>query len=201
MSSLPTCRYHPEVSEGVRHCARCGMTYCSNCLVDINGLPHCSVCKNEQLLDIRSGVDRTVMPYAGIGKRFLALIVDSLVQAVPQWIVMFGWMGYLGMFTNPNAEPSPLFFLIYIPAILIPIFYEGLMLSLKNGQTLGKMAVKVRVVRPDGSPISKGQAWGRALLRLVFGCLVIFDYVPAFFTKERTTLHDMAAGTRVVDAE
>ena len=74
------------------------------------------------------------------------------------------------------------------------------MLQTKNGQTLGKMALKVRVVRPDGSPISPGQAWGRVAMRTILGCLWIVDYIPAFFTPERTTLHDMVAGTRVVDA-
>lgn len=177
------------------------MTYCSNCLVDINGLPHCNVCKNEQILDIRSGVDRTTLQLAGVGKRFLALLVDYIVQAIPNWLISIPWMWAFGMMGNANPDFSPKFFLIYIPTFAIPILYEGLMLSYKNGQTLGKIATKIRVVRPDGSPISKGQAWGRTLLRLVFGCLVIFDYVPAFFTKERTTLHDMAAGTRVVDVE
>jgi len=28
--------------------------------------------------------------------------------------------------------------------------------------------------------------------------LVIVDYIPAFFTQEKTTLHDMIAKTRVV---
>jgi uncharacterized RDD family membrane protein YckC len=74
------------------------------------------------------------------------------------------------------------------------------MLQFKDGQTLGKMALKVRVVRPDGSPMSTGQVWGRVVMRTVLGCLWIVDYIPAFFTQEKTTLHDMIAGTRVVDA-
>ena len=35
----------------------------------------------------------------------------------------------------------------------------------RRGQTLGKIALKIKVVRPDGSPITTGQAWGRSLLR------------------------------------
>jgi uncharacterized RDD family membrane protein YckC len=37
-------------------------------------------------------------------------------------------------------------------------------------------------------------------MRTILGCLWIVDYIPAFFTNERTTLHDMVAGTRVVEA-
>jgi uncharacterized RDD family membrane protein YckC len=73
------------------------------------------------------------------------------------------------------------------------------MMVKKNGQTVGKIVLQVRVVRPDGSPITTGQAWGRTLLRLVLGCLIILDYIPIFFTEEKTTLHDMIAGTRVID--
>ena len=35
-------------------------------------------------------------------------------------------------------------------------------------------------------------------MRLVLGCMAIVDYIPYFFTDEKTTLHDMVAGTRVV---
>jgi uncharacterized RDD family membrane protein YckC len=197
---LPTCRYHPDVSEGIRNCARCGQTYCSDCLVDIGGLPHCAICKNEQLLDIRSGVDRYVPSLAGIGKRFAAQIIDGFVIAIPMWGIMFAIMWGIGMIANPGKVSSGIL-LIYIPAFTLPPLYEGLMLSLNGGQTLGKVALKLRVVRPDGSPITKGQAWGRALLRVVLSCLWIVDYVPAFFTKDKTTLHDMAARTRVIETD
>jgi len=196
---LPACRYHPEVSEGVRHCGRCDLTYCSNCLVDISGLPHCHGCKNEELLDIRSGVDRTALSLSGIGKRFVALIIDWIVTGIPNWLLTSMWQIAVPMMSGSSFNPS--FFWIYIPTFGIPILYESLMLSNKNGQTLGKMAMNIRVVRPDGSPISTGQAWGRTLLRIVFGCLIIFDYVPAFFTSEKTTLHDMAVATRVIDTD
>ena len=37
-------------------------------------------------------------------------------------------------------------------------------------------------------------------MRLVLGCLFLIDYIPFFFTDEKTTLHDMVAGTRVVES-
>jgi len=60
------CRNHVDVSAGVRRCSRCGVTFCSDCLVDIQGKPYCATCKGEQLLDVRSGVDRTNLEFAGI---------------------------------------------------------------------------------------------------------------------------------------
>lgn len=190
------CRNHIDVAEGVRRCARCGSPFCPDCLVEISGRPFCATCKSEQLLDVRSGVDRSQMQYSTILRRFGAIFLDSLLIVVPMYAIM-------GVFifvpATRGQEPNPLFNLIGIPFALLSLAYEGLMLQYKNGQTLGKMALKVRVVRPDGSPISPGQAWGRVVMRTILGCLWIVDYIPAFFTPEKTTLHDMVAGTRVVD--
>ena len=71
------CRNHVDVSEGIRRCARCGAPFCSNCLVDISGKPYCATCKTEQILDVRSGVERGVLDLASIGRRFGASFVDG----------------------------------------------------------------------------------------------------------------------------
>ena len=195
------CRNHVDVSEGVRRCARCGGTFCNNCLVNIGDRSYCAGCKTEQLLDARSGVDRSTLVYTTVLKRFGAMILDGIILAIPNYACMFAIMFAVGAFSGKTPDPnaSLWFLLIYIPIISFPILYEGLMLSLKNGQTVGKLALSTRVVRPDGSPISAGQAWGRAAMRTLLGCLMGIDYLPALFTQEKTTLHDMIVGTRVVD--
>ena len=191
------CRNHVDVAEGVRRCARCGAPFCPDCLVELSGRPYCGTCKSEQLLDVRSGVDRSQLQHATILKRFGAVFLDSLLVVIPMYTIM-GIFVFLP--TTRGQEVSPLLNFIGVPFALISLVYEGMMLQYKNGQTLGKMALKVRVVRPDGSPISTGQAWGRVAMRTILGCLWIVDYIPAFFTPEKTTLHDMVAGTRVIEA-
>jgi uncharacterized RDD family membrane protein YckC len=190
------CRNHIDVADGVRRCARCGTPFCPDCLVELSGRPYCATCKSEQLLDVRSGVDRSQMQYSSRLRRFGAIFLDSLLIVVPMYAIVGV---FVFMPATRGQQPSPLMNLIGIPFALFSLVYEGLMLQHKNGQTLGKMALKVRVVRPDGSPISAGQAWGRVVMRTVLGCLWIVDYIPAFFTDEKTTLHDMIAGTRVID--
>lgn len=195
------CRNHVDVSQGVRRCSRCGAAFCPDCLVQIRELPYCATCKTEQLLDVRSGVDRSQLLYSGFWKRAGAYLIDYVLITVVNWAIMIPFMFATGFNAamGGTGEMNPWFFLIYIPMILIPIFYEALMLQTKDGQTLGKIALRIRVVRPDGSSISRGQAWGRTVMRLVLGCLFIVDYIPYFFTDEKTTLHDMVANTRVVD--
>jgi uncharacterized RDD family membrane protein YckC len=185
------CRNHVDVSEGVRRCSRCGSTFCHDCLVDIGGSPYCATCKTEQLLDVRSGVG-TTLDLAGIGRRFGATFVDGLITGIPALIFYFVIFGGLTRFGGRVFNP-----LFWIPSVLA-IVYQASMLKAR-GQTLGKMALHVRVVRPDGSDISGGQAWGREVARALLGVLYVVDYLPAFFTKDRRTVHDMLAGTRVVN--
>jgi len=191
------CRNHPDVTEGLRHCSRCGGAFCRDCTVTIGDRLYCATCKNEQLLDVRSGFDRSRLNFAGVLKRFGAIFIDYLIFNFPLYFVIVNMV--IKQIRTPGYQPNPFINLIGLPVMLIMIVYEALMLQHKNGQTLGKMALKIRVVRPDGSPLTPGQCWGRAGMRAILGCLWIVDYIPAFFTDEKTTLHDMAAGTRVVE--
>jgi uncharacterized RDD family membrane protein YckC len=191
------CRNHPDVAENVRHCVRCANTFCPDCLVDINGLPHCADCKAEQLLDIRSGVDRTTLTYAGVGKRFGAVFLDGLIVTLPPYLL---FMGVLLGTARKGGEPNlwfvtPMYVLIFLA---MPV-YEAIMFKRTGGQTIGKKAMNVRVVRVDGSPLTTGQCWGRAFGKLLMGCIGILDYVPAILTKEKTTIHDLIASTRVIE--
>ena len=199
------CRNHVDVSEGVRRCARCQVPFCADCLVEIQGRPYCSTCKAEQLLDVRSGVDRTIMSYASNWKRFGALILDGLIVGLPSYLIFIVLPMMLVASTNPSSDNPAVAFVPligWIPYFLTTPIYEALMTLHKNGQTLGKMALKVRIVRMDGSPVTNGQAWGRAFGKMLLGsCISIFDYVPALFTAEKTTIHDLIASTRVIDSE
>lgn len=188
------CRNHVDVSEGVRRCNRCGASFCGDCLVDIGGKPYCATCKTEELLDVRSGIERGTLDLAGIGKRFVASMIDGLLMSIPI-VIMFLIFG-LAMATQARVNGAWNFWFL-IPAG-IAVTYQALMLAAR-GQTLGKMAMKVKVVAADGTEISPGQAWGREITRAVLNFLYVVDYIPAFFTKEKTTLHDLAAKTRVVN--
>ena len=188
------CRNHVDVSEGVRRCNRCGSSFCRDCLVDIAGKPYCATCKTEELLDVRSGVERGTLDLAGIGRRFGAAFLDGLLMWIPI-VIMIALLG-LAQATQMRVAGGWNFWFL-IPSV-IAVTYQALMLSAR-GQTLGKMAMKVKVVGADGTELTGGQAWGREITRAILGFLYIVDYIPAFFTKEKTTLHDLVAKTRVVN--
>jgi len=192
------CRNHVDVEEGVQPCARCGMGFCTDCVVMIHGQPYCATCKTEKLLDVQSGTDRGQLPLATIGRRFAAMWIDRAIFVVAGLTIMV-----IGAITLKADSPELIAAILSGVAVIFLglIVYEGLMLS-RRGQTLGKMALKIKVVRPDGSPITAGQAWGRAVLRgIMVHVLALLNYIPALATKEKTCIHDLVAGTRVVNVD
>jgi len=195
------CRNHVDVEEGVVACARCGASFCGDCVVMIHGQPYCATCKNEKLLDVQSGTDRSQLSLATFGRRFAALWIDRMMFGVAAVAIVL----IAALFQNVGGKPDDSFFVVVIVLIggiyVGLIVYEALMLGAR-GQTVGKMALKIKVVRPDGAPITKGQAWGRSVLRgVMIHVLSLLNYIPAMVTKEKTCIHDLVANTRVVNVE
>lgn len=202
------CPNHPAVENGLDRCERCGGGFCPDCFVVLRDAPYCAPCKVELVRDLQSGLEPGALPIGTIGRRFGGLWLDGVLTGVasyalliPLMILMVGVAG-AGDLAGADGEPSDaftvLFSLVMYPIVLgIPFVYEGWMLQSKS-QTLGKMALGLKVVTPDGGPITRGQAWARSGLKIVLaGCLGV-TYLPALVTRERTTLHDLIAGTRVV---
>lgn len=186
-----SCVNHGDVSEGLNSCARCGQVFCQDCLVELSKGWYCATCKTEQVKDIKSGVDSSVLPLAGLGSRLAARIIDGILSVVVVVILML----LLGGF---NSETSQSFsYTFYGLYFLFLLLYESLMLH-AYGQTLGKMAAKVKVVTPEGQNITGGQSWGRTFVYILLSFVHIVDWLPACFTKQKTCVHDMAAKTRVI---
>jgi uncharacterized RDD family membrane protein YckC len=91
-----------------------------------------------------------------------------------------------------------------VGVILYAVFllYAPLMLAFNDGQTVGKKALSIAVVKDDGGPIGFGRAlWRELVVRFLLGILVIpgiVDVLWPLWDKENRALHDMAASTRVI---
>ncbi len=201
------CKNHPFVEDRLTRCAVCTEAFCPDCIVAIGGSPYCLDCKSELMLDLLSGVPSLSLDLASISRRFAAMFVDGLLFSVPLIIVVVLMiLPALGTGSDPETVEKLLPTLPFVNGLLtlawmiLIVVYEALMLSNK-GQTLGKMALHLKVVTAEGNPISPGQAWGRAVVRQAFGlvpCLGIIDYLVAF-GADRTCVHDMMAKTRVIN--
>lgn len=207
------CRNHPYVEEPLWRCSRCADTFCQDCVVEIGGRVYCATCKTEAMRDLQSGVPLQALDLASIGRRFLAFWLDSLILtaivAVPVVLIFLAVGLPLGMFTGEGGEEAEaaaglammgLQLVLTFGFMAVWIGYEGWMLS-RDGQTLGKKIMKIKVVTPEGADVARGQAYMRAALRQIIGivpCLGLINYLLAF-GQERTCIHDQAAKTRVVN--
>ena len=146
--------------------------------------------------------------YAGFWKRFAALMIDALVVTVAYYVVLiaavivFG-VGMSGLFSG-NSPASPgtiavLMMLIYLSfPVLSGLYYVG-MESSSTQATLGKMAVGIKVADDAGRRLGRGKAFGRWASHLLCYLTLYVGYVMAAFTDRKRGLHDMVAGTLVVD--
>lgn len=124
---------------------------------------------------------------AGFWRRFLALIIDVIITSIVS--APFGITIYLGRGRLPVR---------YNPASPVILFvYTWLMIALANGQTLGAMALGIRVTRPDGTRLDLGRSAARAAMAIVSGSAILLGYLWALWDREKRTWHDMVADSRV----
>jgi uncharacterized RDD family membrane protein YckC len=132
------------------------------------------------------------------GRRILATIVDGLVFGLLYAVMalLFGTVASEGHASYWNGSLPALPSVLYVAIIaLYYVLLEGYL-----GQTVGKMALGIKVVREDNGEVpGLGGATIRTLLRIVDG---LFSYLVAFITVlisgKNQRLGDMAARTLVV---
>jgi uncharacterized RDD family membrane protein YckC len=89
------------------------------------------------------------------------------------------------------------------------LLYAPWMMARTNGQTLGRMAVGIRVVRADGRPINFGFAmlrevvvkwllFGLVLGSVTGGIATLIDYLWPLWDEENRALHDLIVNTRTI---
>ena len=140
---------------------------------------------------------------AGIGSRFLASLLDTLIIILLQAAVFVAFLLILRAFNITLLDGGPASWIYAIFGLVAFIFYWGYYIffeMLWNGQTPGKRWTGLRVIRADGTPITLPESLIRNLARLV-------DILPAaygvgiitmFIDKQSRRLGDVAAGTLVV---
>jgi len=158
-----------------------------------------------------------VVQVASVGQRFLARLIDSVL-----YFVVFGVASVIGgqsvttstgsevcdsngyCYTRSSAAVGGLFLAIGL-AYLFVFSYEWLMIAFR-GQTLGKMAMGIKVVREgDGQAPGLGKAFLRqivlyaaALVSCGLGGLLM--YISVFFDSSgrNQTWYDKAGGAQVI---
>jgi uncharacterized RDD family membrane protein YckC/Tfp pilus assembly protein PilE len=153
----------------------------------------------SELVGADGGAEELV--YAGFWERFAAWFLDALVLWVVAMVLSFA-SGVLIALGGGGSQPSiPLLITAYFAPFLIFAAYFVLMESGERGATLGKRALKLRVVDVNGNRISKLRALGRWAAHGLSNLTIVIGYVIQPFTARKQALHDMVAGTLVVKTE
>jgi uncharacterized RDD family membrane protein YckC len=195
-SALATsCPNHPDVSTGLKACARCGKGYCTDCLVELQGKLACAGCKEEVLRDLRSGAAE--LDLAGPGKRFVGSFVDGLIIGIPTFVL--GIFVGLQSVSTPGGTSLGATIALGLISGVVWVIYDGLMTA-NGGQTVGKRVAGTKVVTPEGRDVEPRQAWIRAGSRVVMALTRILGLVDALFvfSDRKRTLHDRIANTVVI---
>lgn len=145
-----------------------------------------------------------VFVYGGFWVRFLAKLLDAVLLffvnmmiQIPVSIIFAADLRYDGS----GGEIPASFILVNLALLFVQmaigigyiVFFLG-----KYGATPGKMALSLKVVRADGSPISYGRACGRAFAEYLSSLILLIGYIIAAFDEEKRTLHDHICDTRVI---
>ncbi|UWP83007.1 RDD family protein [Dactylosporangium fulvum] len=168
------------------------------------------------------------MPLAGFGDRLLAYLIDVavlagvlLLLAIPAMIGMFAIIGaeFAGLSTDPETGEiigEPNLAMIFGPLLAVELglvvlsmvavyLYHVELFPNRRGVTLGKRAMKLRLIRLDNpaAPITRGVAAKRwAMQFLVGGVVPLFSWVDGLWQlwdkPYQQCLHDKVAETVVV---
>ncbi|MCS0604777.1 RDD family protein [Streptomyces sp. LP11] len=124
-------------------------------------------------------------PYANWGQRFLGTLVDGLVFLVPYLLVMFG-----------KGTPA----LVIVGAlIIIGLAIWQLIMEGRTGQTLGKKAVGIRLVREiDGQPLGVGMAFVRRIAHFLDSLACYIGWLWPAWDAKRQTFADKVCSSIVI---
>lgn len=143
------------------------------------------------------------LPYARLELRIVAFILDVvvLVSCLMLFVAVAGLQILFRSDFGDTDPPESAYWVGFgiVGAFLgfAPIYYVAL--TAWKGQTLGKMAVRIKVIRRDGGAVGAGQSFIRWVGYLASVVPLGIGFLMALVNAERRGLHDLLAGTVVVE--
>ena len=206
------------------YCFKCGMKLpdaailnkkiCAGCHTpNAPTAQYCYKCGLPLPEKLSSGYENQIQ-YAGFWVRFVAWIIDNIFLYIVNSVIIgivivsvYGtdssskWLSSLrssGTINNSQVWSFlGVIFLAYLVGMVVTIIYYTISIG-KWGRTLGKAALKIKVVKPDGSRVSYWRALGRNLAYYLNAFTFGLSFLIIAFTKKKRGLHDYIADTIVI---
>jgi uncharacterized RDD family membrane protein YckC len=196
-------------------CAQCGTVtppgakYCESCgtvlaVKPVQSAPAFAPAPGYQAP--RAYVPYTTTPYQGVAIRFVAILIDTIIIAIIAGILSVPFNAFAVITNDASGTVTFSFAGVLGGLVSLAVFMVYFtMLEGRYGQTVGKMAVKIKVVRlADGAPIDYSQAAVRTILRFLDEIPYFIPYllgaILIWSSEEKQRLGDRVASTVVVKA-
>jgi uncharacterized RDD family membrane protein YckC len=140
--------------------------------------------------------------------RLAAAILDSIIAGAMIYLP-FMVVALLARPIDTNTELNDLSGTVFIVASVLSLvgavtwLWLTILFVARNGQTIAKKLLNIKVVRSDGSPASLGRIfWLRNVVNALLGIIPLYGLIDVLFIfgERRQCLHDMIADTIVVKA-
>jgi uncharacterized RDD family membrane protein YckC len=148
--------------------------------------------------------------YGGFWRRFCAKFIDGIILFVigtPINMLMsallLGSANYFTYEFDPNDSGAAIAMFFAFQAFSI---FSGIAVGLayclffirRYQATPGKLAMGLKLLRADGSNLSKGRIIGRYFAEWISNMVLGIGYIMAAFDQEKKSLHDIICDTRVI---
>ncbi len=142
--------------------------------------------------------------YASFETRLVAFVLDAIVLF--SVLALFFVVAFLQILLRSDfGEVDPPDSAFYLAAIILLVYFFAFLplyfvvLLAWRGQTVGKMAMDIKVVRSDGRPVGLGTAILRLIGYMLSTVLLFVGFLMIAFDGQRRAFHDRLADTLVVE--
>lgn len=134
----------------------------------------------------------------GLGERVVAFLIDA--------IILFTYMSIMETLVSISEifDTDQWTQIGFLSLFLLPAFFYSLLFNiLFQGRTIGKLIMKIKVVRADGSPTEWYQLFVRWMLRIIdiWMFFAAIGVGSILFSDKKQRVGDAAAGTIVISTK
>jgi uncharacterized RDD family membrane protein YckC len=191
-------------------CAVSGQRYPKREMIQFQGKWISGEHRDTYFQRMREGVTQPGnFTYGNFGRRLVAKFLDGIILGVAGagvnvvlGLLLYGTANYFKPDASRLTMPTIFLFqgLSVLAGIAIGLGY-GVFFIRRYNATPGKMALGLKLIRPDGSPLSMGRIIGRHFAEWISSMTLLIGYIMAGFDDERRALHDRICDTRVIKVE